>query len=290
MKNLLSISFLFLLLFSCKKSDVIVQEDMMKGKLKSMKVNEYSTGRLEQYYTLDYVEGKLSAIELNEKSIIEWLSKPSDSLVFRYHLLDEETGEVTSMDFNIIKDAAGVILSIIGLPNENYEGGDTLFYFNRVENKLELGLFSSNSPLVSGFPGGKSNLYDYQFYDKGFESKIDYSSQNLTSPPYPVGEFTDVIRVEYSQLTSLVAMPSQSYGLVIPLNHYGSYFGNLVYHFLQLSGYHIYQPYTKLPEKVYVNEILKYTIDYQQNGLNQVNKMTYNYLGEKVGEIKFEYY
>jgi hypothetical protein len=281
---------LLLLLFSCKKSSVIVQEDMMKGKLKSMKVNEYSTGRLEQYYTLDYVEGKLSAIELNEKSIIEWLSKPSDSLVFRYHLLDEETGEVTSMDFNIIKDAAGVILSIIGLPNENYEGGDTLFYFNRVENKLELGLFSSNSPLVSGFPGGKSNLYDYQFYDKGFESKIDYSSQNLTSPPYPVGEFTDVIRVEYSQLTSLVAMPSQSYGLVIPLNHYGSYFGNLVYHFLQLSGYHIYQPYTKLPEKVYVNEILKYTIDYQQNGLNQVNKMTYNYLGEKVGEIKFEYY
>jgi hypothetical protein len=281
---------LLLLLFSCKKSSVIVQEDMMKGKLKSMKVNEYSTGRLEQYYTLDYVEDKLSAIELNGKRVIEWLSKHSDSLLFRYHLVDDETAEVTSMDFNIIKDAAGVILSIIGLPNENYEGGDTLFYFNRVENKLELGLFSSNSPLVSGFPGGKSNLYDYQFYDKGFESRIDYSSQNLTSPPYSVGEFTDVIRVEYSQFTSLVAMPSQSYGLVIPLNHYGSYFGNLVYHFLQLSGYHIYQPYTKLPEKVYVNEILKYTIDYQQNGLNQVNKMTYNYLGEKVGEIKFEYY
>ena len=133
MKITYSLIFIVLFFLSCKKNNIedFTTEDVLKGKLKEMIFSDYSTDQVNIPIELFYNdEERLLSIDFKNKKLFEWLSKPSDSLVFRYHLVDEETGDVTLMDFNVIKDAAGVILSIIGISNENYEGGDTLFYFN----------------------------------------------------------------------------------------------------------------------------------------------------------------
>lgn len=293
MKKISLILFSVWLLFSCKKGDVEtpVEEVPLKGKLKTMKVDEYSTGRLGQLYTFEYVKGKLNSVDLNGVKFLEWSSGLSDSLKLEGQLHNEESEMVQTYEMYIQVDASSFIQSIYQLPNEINPELKEVFSIQKDRNALKsikVSAYTFNTPEVPGLANYIiSEQYDFQEKSIGLLMHTHYL---MLMHPYVPGTKTDVIRVEFGDKKSNIPLPTQSLLSLIPWTIDLGFSSNVISYFLHLSGYQVYQNFTSLPEFVTVNGEVVYTIEYVQNSDNQVVRIVYHYQGDKAGEIELEYY
>lgn len=281
---LLMLSFL-----SCKKGDNQPIGNLLDGKLKTMTVTDPVRSSVTQYDFIYDQNRKLEKIESQGKTLLEWLPMSGDSLKLRFYFSDE-TQEMP-LEFLVEESEPSFIRSVRMVHNEQAQGPDTVIYVNIRDGHLEhIDLSGMLYFSPSGLPGGGVKAYNYQWNDSSYIANVDYSYMILTLPDYPTVYATDTVLVEYNSLNSDIPLPNQSFTMMMPWNKVGNNYNNLIIYFLYLSGYHIYQPYTRLPEAVYVNNHLDFSIDYIQNTGNQVTRMAYQHPTIDYGSIDFTYY
>lgn len=293
MKYPLCFTIILLLFLSCKKGDIEtpIRKVSLKGQLKSMKVNEYSTGRLEQIYIFDYIQGALQSVQLNGTKILEWKSEQKDSLKLRGYQLDEESHVVQPYEMHIQADAASFIQSIIQLPGDMNPDFKELLSVQKegsILKSIKAAAYFFNTPQV---PGLASIITSEQF---GFGTEsIDlfmHTNYLMTTYPFTPDTKIDTVHVEFGDKKNNVPLPVQSLTSLIPWTLDLGFSSNIISYFLHLSGYQIFHNFAELPEIVEVNGEVLYTIEYVQNSDGQVVRMVYLYKGDKAGEVEFEYF